>query len=495
MMLLIGILSTGRAWANTSPTPTFPGFMAAFEIALAKNDFPALQKIAGAQPEKLRILFEDVLSDYSLAATESRGKDAENLSALAAAAAVISQELFDDLFLSHQLRLCKGWELNEHLAKVKADIFLRKAKTAFHEGRYGDVVSPGKSALKLYSAINDETGRGTTLHYMGQAQRRLADYPAALSLHNEALKQAVQAGDSFNRGRALIDIGDIYERKKEMETAIEFYTEALQILKSPAHWQEASRALRQLGDVHVATGDFENAYRSYNQALQYAERAKDMWHIAEYNDYIGFCHRSLGDYTMAIKYHQLALGQAEKIVTDIDRLRASARALNHLGICVSKIAEEYAADGDTAEAVKKYREAISHEEKALVAATQVQDRWRQGYLLRALSHMHRELGALLSGEETLQEFNNSLARADEAFALGRQMKEKEWQGLALHSRGLALLLLNRDREGRKAFQQALDLWEKMGDLQSAGYAHQFLARKFYEAKDRLADAETSYDHA
>ena len=410
-----------------------------------------------------------------------------------------SRGICHSCWLVNMLLICslfasQAWA-GEEGGRTKADAFLKQTIKAFDEGRYGDVLAPGGSALELYSALKDEAGQGAALHYLGQAHRRLANYSEALSLHNQALLLATQSKNSMLRGQALIDLGDVYERKKELETAVKFYTEALQVLKSPADWQEAARALRQLGDVHVATGNFESAYKAYSQALVYAEKAGDMWHVAEFNDYIGFCHRRLGDYNMAIRFHRSALESAEKIASTEARQRARARSLNHLGLCTSKLAEEDAAEVNAKLAADNYSLAIAYEEEALELAAKVQDRWRQGYILRALSLMHRERGALLKGQESFQDFQLSLRRADEALALGIGMKEKEWQGLALHDRALALVLLGLGQEGLSAFQKALDLWEQMGDLQSAGYAHQFMARRFHEAGRRLAEAEASYDKA
>ncbi len=495
MMLFVGVFFAGQAWANEPAALTLKDFRSGFASAFVKKDCPTMKKLAVDNPEKLRLLINDLLSEYSKARAQSRTTDAEKAYEPAAAATALSGEIFDDPFPANQIQLYKSWNLDQHFSKSKADVLLKATTLAFDEGRYGDVLAPGRSALDIYTALKDEEGQGKTLHYMGQAERRLANYPEALSLHHRALDLATQASDRLHRGLALVDIGDVHERKKEQEEAIKFYSEALQVLKSPADWQEAALALRQLGDVYVATGNFEKAYSAYNQALQHAEKAKDMKHVAEFNDYIGYCHRRLGDYRMAIEYHKKALKSAEMIAATDDRLRARARSLNHLGLCTLKIAEEEAAEGNPEQTTGTYRVAIAYEEESLELAVKVSDRWRQGYVLRALSLMHRERGSLFKGPEAVQDYQLSLKRADEALELGIGMKEKEWQGLALHDRALSLLLLGREQEGLQTFQLALDLWVQMGDLLSAGYAHQFMARQFYEAKGRLTEADASYDRA
>ena len=470
-------------------------FRSGFESAFAKKDSPVMRKLALEHPEKIRPLVEELLFDFAGVSGESLAEDADKAYTLAAAAAELAREVFDDPLPEAQVRLYRSWSRSEHLLKIKADSLFNQTRAAFDEGRYGDVPAPGRAALEIYTTIRDVAGQGRTLHYLGQAQRRLANYPEALSFHHRALVLAKSTPDRLLQGQALIDLGDVHERKKELKRAREFYFEAIEVLKSPPYWQESARALRQLGDVYVATGDFENAYGSYSLALRHAERANDANRIAEFNDYIGFCHRRLGDYRAAVDYHRRALESAKKIASPDAGSRARARSLNHLGLCISKLAEADAVEGNIVHATERYREAIASEEEALELASSVQDRWRRGYVLRALSFMHRELGALLKGPEATGEFRQSLLRADEALALGIEMKEREWQGLALHDRGLALAHLGRDQEGIETFKRALELWEQIGDLQSAGYAHRFVARQLHEARGRLAESEASYDRA
>jgi len=493
--VLVGVLCGTVSWADRGPLFSFPQFKSRFESAFSQQDEPALARLVRTHPEKVRRLIDTFLSDYSRAVVDSRPEDADRAVAHAAAAASLAETLLDDSFSKAQVGRHRSWRRGDHARKIEADTRLEAAMAAFDEGRYGDVISPGRAALEVFARIGDVACQGLALHCLGQASRRLADYAEALTLHRRALALGRQSPDRLLEGQALIDLGDVHERRKEFAQARDAYLEAARVLHAPAFWPEAARARRQLGDVYVATGEYERAYDAYRIALEHAEKAGDAAGMAEFNDYLGFCHRMLGDYPAAIGYHRAALACAEKIASDDARLRTWARAYNHLGICTAKLAATDAATGAPERAADRYGEAISHEEKALGFAADAQDRWRHGYVLRALSGMHRERGALVKGAAAVAELEQALRRADEAFALGAAMQEKEWQGLALHDRGLALALLGREPEGLAAFQEALDLWTQIGDLQSAGYAHRFVARRFHEAAGRLAEAEAAYDHA
>jgi len=494
-LLLLGIPADAAGPSARPARLSLEALQGRFETALARQDRASLNALATENQDLLRPLVETLLTGASNSVLEGDEAAVRKRLALATAVAEAAKDVSDDPFPLRQVGLCRSWSREEHLLKSRADSLFARARTAFDEGRYGDVLAPGRSALECYAALRDDAGAGDALHDLGQAGRRLADYESALAWHEQALQRARQARDRLRQGRALIDLGDVHERRKELAQAMSLYRQALQVLKPPADRQEAIRALRQIGDVHVATGNFKAAYGTYNQALIHAERGQDAQRVSEIHDYLGFCHRRLGDYGKAIEHHRRALESAEGIADADARLRARARSLNHLGICTAKLAEAAAGENNRPRAVEKYREAIGCEEEALDLSSKARDRWRQGYILRSLSLMHRELGGLLAGAEAVAQYGRSLAWAEEALALAAEMKEKEWEGLALHDRGLALALLGREREGLAAFDRALGLWGQIGDLQSAGFAHRFAARQFHETAGRFDEALSSYDRA
>jgi len=60
----------------------------------------------------------------------------------------------------------------------------------------------------------------------------------------------------------------------------------------------------------------------------------------------------------------------------------------------------------------------------------------------ALSAIHRQLGMTLGAEEGGEEYRKDPGYADEALESALSMKEQEWEGLALHHKGLALARWN-----------------------------------------------------
>jgi CHAT domain-containing protein/predicted negative regulator of RcsB-dependent stress response len=470
-------------------------FSTQFESSFQAGNTSRMAELSASRPDLLRPLLDRLLDDFLSASLRNDACAESRVLNLAASVAAQSNKRAADYWPARQVKLYSSWTNKEKEKRLQAEGFLQTAESSFADGRYTDVLIAAKCALDLCVGLRDRAGEGDALHLLGQTERRMGDNASAILLHERALAVARKNGDRLRQGRALIDIADVYERRKNWHRAVKLYLEALRVLKVPAEWPEAARAQRQLGDVYIAVGDFKAAYEAYSRALSYAEAVNASVLIAEYNDCLGYCYRQLGDYEKAIRRHRRALSESERIQTPEAGARARARAFNHLGMCSLELAEQTVSAGDQVKGREFYADAAVSEEEALRLAKATGDLWRQGYVLRALSAIHRQLGTTLGGEEGGEEYRKALGYAEEALESALSMKEQEWEGLALHQKGLALVLLGRESEGLSAFQRALKLWESIGDLLSAGCAHRFIARQFKESGGELSEAAMSYEQA
>lgn len=498
-LLLLAIASPSLAGEASRERLPFPEFRSRVTAAHREGDRARMRTLAEGHRDLLRAAIAGSLRDYVLLARPPLpgppGSDAFEAIRVAEDLAKLTELLSNDPLPARQVARHRSWKAEMLDRKREADLLAAQAGDAFLQGRYGDVLSPGTAALDIFAILGDEAGEADVLHDLGRAQRKRADYPEAIRWHRRALDLALQTGDRPGQGTAMIDLGDVDERRKEHTDAISFYRKALDVFRLPEDWKEAGRALRQVGDIHVVRGEFEEAYDAYGRALRYAEEGRDSAAIAEGRDYTGYFYRQLGDYEKAVALHRSALEAADGTREGKERSRNRARALNHLGICIAKLASAAAAEGDVAIAAKQYREAVRLEAEALGEARAANDRWRQGYVLRALAQVRRELGELSSDVDAIPEFEGSLVLADEAIALAREMKEKEWEGLGLHHKGIALALLGRHEDGLKTFREAIGIWEEVGDLQGMGQAWQMIAHRIQEARGKLPEALEAYEKA
>lgn len=509
IIAFLHVLAAGAQSADSQKAPSFEtsedkgqmrllpeDFQRGFAKAFHDGDAQTMRSLAFGHRDQLRAFVGKLLSDFLEFGPGDDDRSRETLR-LATAVARLAKTLSKDEFPLRQVNYYRSWSGEQRALKIKADRLTLSARTAFNQGLYADVITAGKAALELYSSLSDAAGEEDVLTLLGQAERKSADYDKAVEWHTRALNLAMRNRDRLGQGRAYIDLGDVYERRKNHRDAIRLYNKALDVLKIPEDWREAGRALRQLGDIYVASADFEKAYQSYFKALQYAEDGKDVEYIAEHYTYLGYFYRQIGGFAKADMLYGLARKNAELITDSGVRARSLARALNHLGVNMEKMAKQALAEKDYELGADLYRKAIQYEELALASIESVHDKdyWRQGYILRALAQFHRELGAVLAGDAAPQQYRLALDYADQALELALIMKEKEWEGLALHEKGLAQASLGMNAEGMETFQKAIHIWQSIGDLQALGRAYQFIAYNFHEAQGNLNDALRAYTQA
>lgn len=367
-----------------------------------------------------------------------------------------------------------------------AEQLLQASGNAYQQGRYLQSAELAKRLLATDHSPN-LIRRHAAFNLLAQAQTRLGDYPHAL----EALTEAglLARRQRLRKGMALTEIftGDVYERLKQHPAALEHYRAGLARLRLPTDWREARLVLLQIGDIQVVEGDFEKAQANYAQGLRLAERADDAAARAQSLDYMGFFYRRIGDTEKAIAAHTQALRQAGRIADRAERERAFARAYNHLGLSQQLLATQ---TENADEALKLIRLAITNEEKAVQHARQAEDRWRQGYVLRALTQLHLQL-AKASGVDGAQALRAAERHARLAFDLAREMNNPEWEGLALHALALVHARSGAFAAAEATMEQAQTIWERIGDHYSRGIGLRLRSEEIDVPSGNLAPARAN----
>ena len=488
--VFLGGLTVFCPSASPQCRDTLDRFVREYSDAYCRGSESELLKLAERHRDLLRAAVDRLLLEYV-----RDQRQADSIMRRASSLAECARQLSGDDYLIRHVEKNRAWSADQNALKLRGNAYLTRGGTAFGEGEYKDALLLTSKALEVFRLIGDTHGEMQALHYAGHAARKLTRYADALAYHQKALRLGEKSGDRLQKGVALIDMGDVYERKKNHSRAIEMYGEALKVFKVPEDWREATRALRQLGDVYVEGGRFEQAFRSYGQALKYAEEAGDAEAEARQRDYMGYFYRRLGDYDRAVEFHGRALAAAKKIPDPISKLRARARAYNHMGLSVAAMTDTWRIRNNAGPALDNLREAIEYEERALRAASESKDAWRQGYVIRALAYFHRQASLLKQGEEKREALRRSLKYAEDALRRARKMGEKEWEGMALHHLALAHAALGRSLKAEQSFESALTIWNGIGDLRSRGFAYRFMAQALYEPELEFKKALAAYDKA
>ncbi len=488
--VLYGSLAVFCLAASPQGQDALDRFLLEYSDAHRRGAKSELLQLAKHHRDLLRGAVDKLLLEYV------RGRRKPDLIMLQASSlAELARQLSADDYLIKKVDKYRAWSTDQRALKIRGNGYLTRGSKAFGEGAYKEALLLSSRAVEVFRSIGDTDGEMQALHYAGQAARKLTRYEDSLAYHQKALELGGKSGDRLQKGISLIDLGDVYERKKNHVRAIELYGEALKVFKLPEDWREATRALRQSGDVHVESGRFEQAFRAYGHALKYAEEAGDAEAEARQRDYMGYFYRRLGDCDKAVEFHGQALAAAEKIPDPIAKLRAKARAYNHMGLSVAAMTDTWRIRDNAGLALDHLMKAIEYEEQALRAALESKDAWRQGYVIRALAYFHRQAALLKQGEEKRESLRRSLKYAEDAYRCARKMGEKEWEGMALHHLALAQAALGQAGKAKQSFESALAIWHSIGDLRSQGFAYRFMAQALYEPEARFRKALAAYDKA
>ncbi|MEW5723508.1 MAG: CHAT domain-containing tetratricopeptide repeat protein [Thermodesulfobacteriota bacterium] len=467
--------------------PRLAGFLEAFQQALEGGDEAEAFRLARDRRDLVRPAADRLLETWI-----GQAEPDQALLDAALALARVAVEASGDEFLDKKIALFHRFSQEQRAAEAQAWRTLAEAEVLLGRGAYREALGTGDQAAEAFETLGDLDGQARALGLAGRAARELGLYQEAEARHKQALAVSLEAGDRPGAGRARVDLADLYERMKDHDRAVALYQEALAGLSAPEDWLVMVPALRGLGDMYVGGGRFEEAFQVYGLALKYAEQAGDPAEIAAQRDYIGYSHRMLGDYDQAAEMHRMALDAAAGLADEIPRQRARARALNHLGLSVAGQAGVQAGAGDLDAARLTLGRALEFEAQALVAATAAADERRRGYILRALAYLERQAGLLSQGEAGRRANARSLAYAEEALAAARASGSREWIGLALNHQALALAALGRRDEAGMVFDQAVALWEEIGDLKALAAARQFRAEALDEPAGWLAEALAEY---
>jgi CHAT domain-containing protein len=371
---------------------------------------------------------------------------------------------------------------------------LSQAQQHLNTGRYADALSAARQAELAFRDRDDVRGLTRALILQGQAGRELGDYIGSETAYTEARRIAEESGDREGSGLAYIGLAYLYDRKDHGRTIL-FFREALSRLDRPEDWPARLKALQGLGDVYVSLGQYDEAFQTYSQALESARQSGDAAAAAGQLDYLGYFHRTLGDFEAAASRHREALETAGRITNPVEKTRALARAYNHLGLSTAAMAALEDDPEDAEAALALLRKGATFEETALGYAVEAGDRYRQGYILRALADLNRKAAMLETDAARLSSLRAALAWSRRALSLGRAMGSTEWEGLALHHQALTWADLGYPDKAIAAFQQALAIWAGMGDIKFEAAARRFIGESLHERTGDWDQALREYGRA
>ncbi|HUD40421.1 MAG TPA: tetratricopeptide repeat protein [Dokdonella sp.] len=141
----------------------------------------------------------------------------------------------------------------------------RVGMLAFRRGEYAAALAAFDRAGRLAERL-DPADRATALNDLGIVQRKLGDYPSALSSLIDSLAIKERLGDPAQLAPALQNIADVYREAGDLDQADTYLQRAIALHAQAGARLKEAHAHESLGLVALARGDAAAAGRAFAEA-------------------------------------------------------------------------------------------------------------------------------------------------------------------------------------------------------------------------------------
>ncbi len=264
------------------------------------------------------------------------------------------------------------------------------------------------------------------------------------------------------------DQGSAYWRNGHFEEAISNWIEAVKSYEREEKRREQCHVLDKLSQAYQAIGQLHKSIETLEAARELAEKTGDRHQLASVLGHFGNVHLIFGELDLAQHY----MDEAIKISRELGDDELSAAILNNLG-------NLYASQKKFGEAVAYYKESLELTGKS------------KTHSLSATALINHARAAMQLGL-----YDKTKVLLDQALDEGRQMQDSHDKAYGLTSIGISYSELRNHFPGLKselfvlaygAFNEAVDVAERINDNRAASYAQGYLG-KLYEDEHQYQDA-------
>lgn len=336
----------------------------------------------------------------------------------------------------------------------------------FGDGYYLDAIDYFNAAVEIQEQTGDDAGKAHNLNNLARFYTLVGDQQRARESLGKALSMAEQINSLPLQASSLINLGNLQLNLRDYQQADETLQRAIELSEQANRDDLRAEALIVLGAVYRQQGDFEQALTLYQEALSIYQRLRRGNETAMTLRVLGelYLHRVEGNRQENLQQAKSLLNQAlAKHKHAGDRLGA-AMTLSHLG--------EYAYE------TQNYTDAIQHYQAA-------QDFFESSGFHDGAGRMYIHLGFALgdSGQlpQALESFNKSIV-------IYRDLKDREWQRVALFGRGLYQQQLGVSDAAEQSYREAVDIFESIrADVVGGETAQTLFTQVNRELYERLVE--------
>lgn len=317
------------------------------------------------------------------------------------------------------------------------------------------------------------TNLGLTYSYMGHQPRALDHYTKALAIWRELNARNQEVTSIINSAKAHAEMGELEVARAEYQRVLEYCNAELNKENSPlannARFLKPS-ALNGLGLVDDSQANADAALINYHEALNLFRELSNKAGEANVLDNIGMTYAFLGDAQRAVEHFKQAL-----------LLREETKEPRPWAITLSNLGYAYALLG-------RYPEAQQQLNQALPLSANTHDRRFEAYTLLRLGMTYVEM----PDPQPLK----ALEYYEKTLAIQREpdFEDRRGQAITLDKIAAALALSGQQAAALKKYEEAIELWQTVGDQQGQANSLYGIARierdrfNLANARDRIEEA-------
>ncbi|NEQ50843.1 MAG: CHAT domain-containing protein [Leptolyngbya sp. SIO3F4] len=280
-----------------------------------------------------------------------------------------------------------------------------------------------EAALTLARQNNNIEAEARIFNHVGEAYRRLGQYPKALARHQHALEISPSAQ---TKGDSLNGIGQVHTSFGRISEALITHQQALELLEQEG--LSTSETWRYLGAAHTENRQWDQALNAYETAERTAQNTSDR---AAALQSIGEIYLEQNKLQASITNYQTALD----LWRDIDNAQGIQTTLTQLG--------------GAHHLQRKYNEALETYEAALIISRTRSDLASEATLLQNMGISYGRSG----------DWDSALVKLYEATALFDELGYRALEGETLSQIGNILKAQGNQELAIALYKQAIEVFE------------------------------------
>lgn len=399
---------------------------------------------------------------------------------------------FDEAETALRRSLAIGGAREDRVAERNA--YRSLALMYFHQHRNDRALEEMEKALAIDRERNDQEAIAGDLVNIGRSLLSKGEYGEALNVLRDALRLSERLGNPVKQVFILHHLGTLYRQKGETDEAVRHLERAINIGDAHQLPIQQSFHLSRMAQIELDRGEVEAAIECYLEAVELNRRAGAAEAVAQ-------SLRMLGDVLMTYDRYEEALEPLREAATLFGRLGLRddrAVMLEHLALALEQVGnharaadvwarlrnlqEEWHHEAGELEAIEGIARCVREKDparslrlydEALKAARQLELPEKEGELLNA--------AGILAWEQ--EEYVVALERYESALDVYESLGDEDSAGLIQNSLGVTLRKLGRRDEARLRLEEALEMHRLRGASLLEGHALAALAELDLEADD------------